>query len=221
MNDNLPLVVANLKANFTWDQFYSWLEQTKEATNAFGGTVIVAPSMAFISEASQKLKEKKAKLKLASQDISQFEQGAFTGEVAASQIADQITYAIIGHSERRNYLNEEQMILEKKVANVKKAAVKTIFCVQDENTRIPYGVDIVAYEPTFAIGTGNADTPENAQAISKKLKTKGEYTVLYGGSVTEENVKSFLKKGVIDGVLVGSASLKSESFSNLLKAIQL
>lgn len=219
MSDPLPLVVANHKANKTWDDLAVWLEQVSQAINDFQGTVVVCPSMVFISETSPKTKDLGSKLKVGSQDISQFEKGAYTGEVAASQIADLVTYAIIGHSERRQHFQETDELLKTKVQNAKRANITPIFCVQDENTQVPGGVDIVAYEPVFAIGTGTPDTPQNAKSLSRKLKAKGKYTVLYGGSVHPNNVKSFIQKGIIDGVLVGSASLDAEKFISLLKSI--
>src|SRR3989304_5973341 len=103
MSDPLPLVIANLKANQTWDQMSIWLEEVGPRSNSFSGTVIVCPTFAFLASSAEKIKTAGWKLKLAGQDISKFEQGAYTGEVAASQIADIIHYSIVGHSERRNW----------------------------------------------------------------------------------------------------------------------
>lgn len=218
MNDNLPLVVANFKANQTWDDLEIWLETVGPPAATFTGTIIVCPSMPFLSQASRKIKSAKWQIKLGSQDISRFEQGAFTGEFAASQIADQVSYAIIGHSERRHNFGEDDEILAAKVGNALKVGIMPIFCVEDSQTSIPQNVKIVAYEPAFAIGTGNPDTPENAQAISQELKAKGDLIVLYGGSVNKENCKNFLAKGLIDGLLIGSASLDPDIFISILKS---
>lgn len=109
-------------------------------------------------------------------------------------------------------------MLEKKVAMAIKYGLIPIFLVQGEETPIPQGVGIVAYEPMFAIGTGNPDTPERADEVSQKIKAnRSNLQVLYGGSVRSENVKSFTEKLNIDGVLVGGASLEAEEF---LKIIQ-
>lgn len=219
MGINLPLVVANFKANKTWDEISNWIEAVSSKTRDFDGTVVVCPSMAFLSEVSQKIRDKSLRLKVASQNLSRFENGAYTGEVAASQIADQVDFTLIGHSERRTNFGEDDKILQAKVENAQKAGIEPIFCIQAENTFIPQGVKIVAYEPVYAIGTGNPDTPENAQSLGQKLKAKGNYTVLYGGSVTAANVKSFIKTGIIDGVLVGQASLDPQTFTELLAAL--
>lgn len=217
MNDTPPFVIANLKANKTWDQVSTWLDVLGPKALSFPGTVLVCPSSPFLAAASQKIKSANWLLALGSQDISKFEQGAYTGEVAASQIADLCQYAIIGHSERRQNFAEGDKILAQKVENANKANLIPIFCVQDSETPIPGGVTIVVYEPIFAIGTGNPDTPQNAKAVSKKLKAKSKYTVLYGGSVTERNVKSFIEKDVIDGVLIGTASLDPHNFLKVIE----
>ena len=218
MSDSLPLLVANLKANKTWEEVTSWLEQVGPKAHEFDGTVVFCPSTPFLAAASLEIKEKNYKIHLGAQNISKFEQGPYTGELAVSQIKDMVQYTIIGHSERRNNFDEDDQLLETKVKLANDAGVKTIYCVQDENTTIPEGTHVVAYEPLRAIGTGNPDTPENAQDVSLKIKEKGDYKVLYGGSVYDANVKSFLKKNVIDGVLVGTASLNSESFCKILES---
>lgn len=220
MSDPLPLIVANHKSNKTWDELVSWLEAIGAQSGSCPATIVVCPAMAFLSEASQKVKSAGWKLKVGAQNISQFETGAYTGEVAASQISDQAAYTIIGHSERRRYFGETDAIVAEKFQMTQKAQINAIFCVQDENTPIPQGVKIVAYEPVGAIGTGKPDTPENAKAISAKIKQKGDYIVLYGGSVDAANVEGFLEKGILDGVLVATASLESVSFSEILKSIK-
>lgn len=220
MSDPLPLIVANHKSNKTWDEFASWLEVIGPESGTSPATIVVCPTMAFLSEASQKVKVNKWKLKIGSQNISQFEIGAYTGEVAASQICDQVSYVIVGHSERRRYFVETDQTVADKLNLAIEAHMNPIFCIQDENTPIPEGVKIVAYEPVFAIGTGKPDTPENAKEISAKIKQKGDYIVMYGGSVDPANVSSFLEKGLIDGVLIATASLESRSFSEILKNIK-
>jgi triosephosphate isomerase len=217
MSDPLPLVIANLKANKTWDEVSAWLDKVGPVATNFGGTVIFCPSHPFLASSDFKLQS--SKLRLGAQDVSPFEQGAYTGEVAASQIASLCQYAIIGHSERRQNFNETDEELNQKVQNSKNAKIEPIFCIQSEENQIPNGVEIIAYEPTFAIGTGNPDTPQNAKDIARKIKEKGSYTVLYGGSVSGENVKSYISKDLIDGVLVGATnSLDPEKFIAILNA---
>ena len=219
MNEQTPLVVANLKANKTWDETSAWLDEVGPISKDFSGTIVLCPSAPFLASTHLSLITNHLSLKLGSQDISRFEQGAYTGEVAASQIASICQYTIIGHSERRQNFKENDEILFEKVKNTQKAGLEIIYCVQSENDEIPDDVKVVAYEPVFAIGTGNPDTPENAKTIAEKLKARGEYTILYGGSVNSENVKSYLSKGLIDGVLVGATnSLDPEKFIGILKS---
>lgn len=216
MSDNPPLVIANLKANKTWDEMITWLDHVGPKAEKSKGTVIVCPTSPFLESTAQKIKDSDYHLKLGAQDVSQFEQGSYTGEFAASQIATLCQYVIIGHSERRQNFDEDDDVLGKKVKNTLAASLAPIFCIQDENTHIPEGVKIVAYEPIFAIGTGNPDTPQNAQEIAQKLKARGNYTVIYGGSVTDENVAGFLKEDLIEGVLVGNASLDPQEFTTII-----
>lgn len=219
MSDPLPLLVANHKANKSYSDLLNWMNIVGPSVSNFDGTVVVCPSAPFLGTAFEKVQNNSWKCKVGIQDISQFDQGAYTGEVAASQIKDICSYCIIGHSERRKYFGEGEGLLGKKVEMLGKSGIETIFCVDDENVQIPKGVRIVAYEPSFAIGTGMADTPQNAKEVAKKIKQRGSYTVIYGGSVTHSNVSSFLESGLIEGVLVGSASLDAQEFSSILKNI--
>ena len=219
MSDPLPLIVANHKANLDNSDFDIWIHTVGPKASEFQGTVIICPSAPFLGEAWLLAQSQSWKYQLGAQDISKFDVGAYTGETAASQLFDICSYVIIGHSERRKNFDETDEVLEQKVQMVKKANLKTIFCVQDQDTKIPEGVEIVAYEPIFAIGTGNPDTPGNAMDVAKKIKAKGDYTVLYGGSVKRENVKNFIETGVIDGVLIGAASLNAQGFIDILHSI--
>lgn len=219
MNNPLPLVVANLKANKTWDEISSWIDDVAKLAQNFSGTIIFCPSSPFLASSYQKISQNGINLKLGAQDISEFEQGAYTGEVAASQIADVVSFVLIGHSERRQNFKEDDGTLEKKVENAKNAKIEPIFCVQNENTPIPPKVEIVAYEPVFAIGTGNSDTPENVQTVAQKLKAKGQYAILYGGSVSGQNVKAFVKDNV-EGVLIGATnSLDPQKFTGIISSL--
>lgn len=220
MNEPLPIVVANLKANKTWDEVSSWIDDVAKSVVSFAGSVIFCPSYPFLVSAFTKISQNGISLKLGSQDISRFEQGAYTGEVAASQIADLVKYVIIGHSERRQNFREDNQTLAQKVTNAKNANIEPVFCVGGAETPIPQNVSIVAYEPVFAIGTGNPDTPENVKQVASQIKSKGNFTVIYGGSVSAENIELFIEKRVIDGVLIGTTnSLDSQKFIQILEVV--
>lgn len=158
-------------------------------------------------------------LLVGAQNVSKFDEGAYTGEVSAKMVKEVADWVIIGHSERRKYFNETDEDLALKVQKAQAAGVKVIFCVPDDKTPVPSSVDVVAYEPVWAIGTGKTDSPENANAVVSSIKSKtGAKTVLYGGSVTGENVASFVVQPSIDGVLPGGASLDPGKFSLLVHA---
>lgn len=220
MNDLLPAVIANLKAHKTWQEVSDWISVVGPKTRDFAGTVIFCPSTPFLAVAFGKVKSEQWKLQIGAQDVSRFGEGAYTGEAAASQIADICQYVLIGHSERRKYFREDDDILWQKVKNAAASHIEPIFCVQDENTKIPQEVKIAAYEPTFAIGTQEADSPANAKKVAREIKKKGDLTVLYGGSVSGDNVSQFLSEGLIDGVLVGATnSLDPQKFVRILESI--
>ena len=209
------LIVANWKANMTVEQIQQWFATIEVVSEK---DVVICPPFHHLSLVKALLHSGKLPFKLGSQDISAFEVGAFTGEEPATLLKELVTYAIIGHSERRQKLNETEDILIKKVAMATANGITPIYCVQDENTPIPDGVTIVAYEPVFAIGTGTPDTPENAEQVALSIhKNPNIQHVLYGGSVTAENIAHFTRMEHIDGVLVGKASLLTDSFLPLIK----
>jgi len=220
------LVVANWKSYKNSSEAASWLEKLGSSLGVdqqrheevSGKKIIVCPPFTLLSVMAGIIKEKQLPIMLGVQDISPFDEGAYTGSVNAGQASEFAQYVIIGHSERRTLFNEDDTVLTQKVAMAKKHGLTPIFCVQDKNTPIPLGITIVAYEPPSAIGTGVPDTPENADAIAKIIKEKnGIRYVLYGGSVKSGNVKSFTKRQNIDGVLVGGASLDPLEFSKIIE----
>ncbi|MBI2622753.1 MAG: triosephosphate isomerase [Candidatus Levybacteria bacterium] len=135
------------------------------------------------------------------------------------QMKEFADFVIIGHSERRQNFKETDEMLVKKVQMVQKYLLTPIFCIQNEDTFIPEGVKIVAYEPVEAIGTGNPDTPENAEKVARVIKNthKDVMYVLYGGSVTSANISGFTKMPSIDGALVGGASLDAKEFTKIIQ----
>lgn len=212
-------IVANLKSNKTYNEAKSWLD-------TFGSIdknileekkVIICPSFTLLELFKSFLSQNLTSVSLGGQSVSSLEGGAYTGEVSAKQIKDFADYVIIGHSEQRKLLNESDEVLAQKVNLSIKYGLTPIFCVQDKDTFIPQGVSIVAYEPVFAIGTGNPDTPENANEVATQIKTKGSFKVLYGGSVNSANIKNFTSQSNIDGVLVGGASLEAEEFIKVIE----
>ncbi|MDA3912321.1 MAG: triose-phosphate isomerase [Bacteroidales bacterium] len=192
------------------------------------------------------------RVSVAAQNCAAFEKGAYTGEVSAAMIKSVgAHYCIIGHSERRHVFNEKNEALKAKVDLCLKHAVRPIFCCgetlderkagkQNEVIREQLETSflhiapedlkrsIIAYEPVWAIGTGETASPEQAQqmhAFIRKLVAEKyenlnaqEIPILYGGSMKPDNAEDLLKQPDINGGLVGGASLKVESFIDILKA---
>lgn len=212
------LIVANWKENKTVDEALNFAQEFKNSyVPKENAQVVICPSLPSISALFQFVLENSLNVFLGVQNISAFEEGAHTGEVSAEQVKGLVKYVIVGHSERRA-MGETDETIEKKILNSKEADLTPILCVQDENTHV-FPVEAVAYEPIGAIGTGNPDTPENADRVASVIKQKNPEikTVLYGGSVTAENVNNFTKMENIDGVLVGGASLDAAQFSQIIK----
>jgi len=109
----------------------------------------------------------------------------------------------------------------KKVENAKKSNIEPIFCVQNEKTSLPDNLSIITYEPPSAIGTGEPDTPENVRMVTSTINKEGKYVLLYGGSVSAENVNSFVELQSVHGVLIGATnSLDPKKFIAILEALR-
>lgn len=216
------LIVANLKCYKTEIEAKEWLENLKTELETVDLTgekeVIVCPPFTLLSLFKTFFVENNLNIKLGGQNVSQFGEGAFTGEVNAKQLKEFADFVLIGHSERRTNFNETNEILLQKTKLSIDNSLTPIFCIQDSTTNIPEGVTILAYEPVFAIGSGNPDTPENANDVAKELlERKTGANILYGGSVSSQNVNSFTSKDNVSGVLVGGASLEAKEFVQIVK----
>lgn len=207
-------------------------------------TVLVAPSFTNIYHAFKSLRG--MPIEVAAQNMHQEESGAFTGEVSAKMLKSiGVQTVILGHSERRSIFNETDEILAEKVKTALKNDLKIIFCVgesleerknstyfeviqgQLEKALFNVAKDfwkniVIAYEPVWAIGTGETASPEQAQEmhafIRKVIADKfgqeiaSNTSILYGGSVKASNAKEIFAKEDVDGGLIGGASLKAEEF---------
>lgn len=214
------LIVGNWKSNLTSIEALQFLKKFElENLATFNAKIIICPQYLCLAFMFAYISEKKLPIFLGAQDVSSFPGGPHTGEVTAQQVAEFATYTIIGHSERRRELGETDTVLVQKALMAKSAGLTPIFCVQGEDTPIPENVETVAYEPVEAIGTGHPDTPDNAERVAHIIKTKNKNVtdVLYGGSVTWDNVKNFIEKESISGVLVGGASLDPAAFASIFK----
>lgn len=188
---------------------------------------------------------------LGAQDVSQHESGAFTGEVSASMLRDfGARYAIVGHSERRQYHGETDAMVAIKAQRALAAGITPIVCVGETLAEREAGRTeevvkrqlaavihtnghciseiVVAYEPVWAIGTGKTASPEQAQQVHAVLRAQlraasaqaDRVHILYGGSMNAANAQQLLAQADIDGGLVGGASLKAVDFLSIIAAAQ-
>lgn len=181
---------------------------------------------------------------MGAQNIYFEDKGAFTGEISAAMLKDLgVEYVIIGHSERRKYFGETDELVNKKIIRALETGLKVIFCIgetaeeRDANKKeevlqrqIQQGlkdiIDIdnvnVAYEPVWAIGTGNncsvEETKNSINFIRKFVKP--ETRILYGGSVKSDNSGEYIKSAGANGLLVGGASLNAEEFVKIVKSAE-
>lgn len=184
-----------------------------------------------------------------SQDVSAQEQGAYTGEVSAAMLRDfGCRYAIVGHSERRQYHGETDAVVAQKAQRALSAGITPIVCVGETLAEREAGQTeavvkrqlaavihvvahctseiVVAYEPVWAIGTGKTATPEQAQQVHAVLRQQiaaatphpERVQILYGGSMNAANAASLLAQPDIDGGLIGGASLKAPDFLTIIAA---
>lgn len=216
------VIAGNWKSNKTTADAQGWLNDFKahsQSLNLEQVRIILFVPFTVLAVAKWAIGQMSLPIELGAQDISPFGEGAYTGEINGLQIKELATTVLIGHSERRQYFHEDDSLLQKKVEQAKKHGLSVIYCVASEKDSVPTGVDIVAYEPVGAIGSGTPEPPLKAGEMISSIKqaTKAE-KVIYGGSVTSENVASYITQGPIDGVLPGGVSLDPVAFCSLVAA---
>ncbi len=213
-------IVANWKSNKNIAEALDWVSKVgPELPKRENLKVVVCSPFSCLSEIKKTIIVGGYPIMVGSQDLSPFDIGAYTGEEAAHLLKDLIDISIIGHSERRQNFFESDEIVSKKAEQALKNSITPLVCVQGVDTPVPDGCKLVAYEPIFAIGTGNPDTPQNANQVAKSLKDLYglDLEVLYGGSVNSSNIKSFINEEHISGILIGKASLQAEEFLKIIK----
>ncbi len=245
------IVAGNWKMNKNALETATLLTEIRGKLPDTSAEVMVAPAFVNLAEAVKHLKG--SKMVAIAQNMHFAESGAFTGEISADMLLSiGIDTAIIGHSERRAYFHETDEILAKKVKTALSKKMRVMFCFGEElNERKSgqhfevvkrqlknalFSLDagawkhiILAYEPVWAIGTGETASPEQAQemhafirktieaAYNKAIADK--VSILYGGSVKPGNAAEIFSKPDVDGGLIGGASLVAEDFLAIVKAI--
>lgn len=224
----MKYLIANWKSTKNIENTIDWvmsfnrlLESNKNLLDKLNNDelkIIICPSYHLISLVKQKIIKHK-NINLGSQDVSFFEQGNYTGEVSAQNLKELINYSIVGHSERRKYLKETNNVIDQKINLLKDYSIEPILCVRDENDLIPKDVKIIAYEPVYAIGTGNNEDLAKVISAKHKIIKDKEDIFVYGGSVNPENVLQYSNSSEIQGFLLGNASKDPNSFIDIASKI--
>lgn len=224
------IVVLNNKSNLNREQFFNYQGQLETITS--NHKLVVCPSNVYLADFSLK------NFSLGVQNVSPYEEGAYTGEIAASQLKSLgVSYALVGHSERRLYFHETEEDFKNKIETLLKYGIKPILCIGQKNQQD--GLEIVesqleilhkikqneqviiAYEPIWAIGTGQIPTIEEVERVVLLIKEKfPHHCILYGGSVNENNICN-LKSNLLDGYLLGGLSLKPNSLKKFLNQLNI
>lgn len=213
-------IIANWKSNKTIAEALDWISEVgPKLPRKDYLRVVVCPTFSSLSEVKQAVTVGNFPLLVGSQDLSPYDVGAYTGEESASLLKELVSLAILGHSERRENFKESDEMVAKKAEQALANGIIPLLCVQSSDTPVPSDCKLIAYEPIFAIGTGNPDTPENANDVATLLREKYgmDLEMLYGGGVTSENIKYFISQKNISGVLIGKASLDALEFIRMVK----
>jgi triosephosphate isomerase len=252
----VPLIAGNWKMNQDHQQAVQLVQKLAwtldDAKHDYAAVeVAVLPPFTDIRSVQTLVDGDKLALKYGAQDLSVHDSGAYTGEISGAFLAKLgVTYVLAGHSERREYHAEGDEIVNAKVKAAYKHGITPLLCVgeglevrkagrQVEHTLAQLdgalaGITaeqattlVVAYEPVWAIGTGEVATPEDAQEVNEAIRGRlaelystdlaAGVRVLYGGSVKASNAAAIMKKPDVDGALVGGASLDPAEFSGIAR----
>ncbi len=249
-----PLLAGNWKMNLDHLQAIAFVQKLawslKDAKHDFGtAEVAVFPPFTDLRSVQTLVSADKLPIAYGAQDISAHDSGAYTGEVSGaflSQLA--CNYVIVGHSERRNLHAEDDSVVAAKVEAALRHSIVPVICVgetaEDLETHGPSAVPVaqlraalagvkgaadivVAYEPVWAIGSGLAATPEQAEQVAAALRAvladalgedvAAKTRILYGGSVKSSNIAGFMREPNVDGALIGGASLDVSEFAAIVR----
>lgn len=234
------IVVGNMKMLLTKYQIENYID-TIDKKKFRDINLILCPSYIYISWFESK------NYSLGAQNVFYKQTGAYTGEISPMQLKDLgVKYSIVGHSERRNLFNETDEIINKKVKSCLEEGINVILCIGENKEQkdmkktsviikrqIIHALSninredlekiIIAYEPVYAVGTGRApdinEITSNIKFIKKIIKNKFDYEckVIYGGSVSENNIKEITD--ISDGVMIGKLSSNVSEFINVINKI--
>jgi triosephosphate isomerase len=244
-------MAANWKMYKTPQQTTAFFEQFKPLVEGVNTCdIVVFPVAVTIPAALQSING--SQFKIGGQNIFWAKEGAYTGEISADiLLASGATWVLVGHSERRQYFHESDADVLKKTQAAIEAGLSPIVCVGEKLedykaaktnevlvrqfaagiaglTEEQFAKITIAYEPVWAIGTGQTATPEIASSAHKLIRAEAQrrfgedaaaqLRILYGGSVKPDNIEGLMRQEELDGALVGGASLDPVSFAKIIKA---
>ncbi len=247
MNNRRPVIAGNWKMNTIPVAGRELAAAIVSGCKPYPGVgVIICPPYTGLSSAAEATSG--SNVKVGAQDLSAEQSGAFTGEISAAMLKGLVSHVIVGHSERRALYCETDQNVAAKARAAHAAGFVPIVCVGEDlsvrksgkametvRTQLRSSLEgyagwdslIVAYEPVWAIGTGEAATPQQAGEIIAELRAElsalagngaaAGIRILYGGSVNANNIGPFMDRPDIDGALVGGASLKADEFVNIVE----
>ncbi len=249
-----PLMAGNWKMNLNHFEAIALTQKLAFALNEDDFKVVdvaVLPPFTDIRSVQTLIEGDKYDIQYGAQDLSAQDSGAFTGEVSGAMLAKLgCSYVAVGHSERRQYHGETDAVVNAKTKAALRHEITPIVCVGEAleirkaGEQVPHvlaQVDgsleglsaeqvaglVIAYEPVWAIGTGEVATPEDAQEVCQAIRARvaevwgaeaaAAVRVLYGGSVKSNNVAAIMAKSDVDGALVGGASLDPDEFVGIVR----
>ena len=252
----VPLMAGNWKSNLNHQeavvlvQKLAWTLSDKRHDYA-KVEVVVVPPFTDLRSVQTLVDGDRLSIRYGAQDVSEHDGGAYTGEISAAMLARLgCSYVVVGHSERREYHAESDAVVNAKALATITGGMVPIVCVgegldvRQAGEHVPYTLAqldgslagltaeqvaglVIAYEPVWAIGTGEVATPDDAQEVCAAIRARitevhGEAAgaavrVLYGGSVKAANVAGIMEKADIDGALVGGASLQADEFGGICR----
>ena len=255
-NTRVPLMAGNWKMNLNHQeavvlvQKLAWTLGDKQ--HDYGKVeVVVVPPFTDIRSVQTVVDGDRLKIRYGAQDVSTQDEGAYTGDISAGMLAKLgCSYVVVGHSERREHHAEDDATVNAKAHKAVAAGMTPIVCVgegldvRQDGRHVEHTLEqldgslagfdakqvaalVVAYEPVWAIGTGEVATPDDAQEVCAAIRARiaetrgdeaaGGVRILYGGSVKAANVAGIMQQPDVDGALVGGASLQADEFGGICR----